>query len=141
MKTSFTVLGTPVGKGRPKFSTFGGRPTAYTPAKTVNYENLVRLSYQQQCSGQMYDKDIQLRVTINAYFPIPSSTTKRKRELMQSGEIYHTKKPDADNIAKAVCDALNGIAYYDDSQVCVLKVAKKYSDTPRAEITISEVKQ
>ena len=136
----FTVLGCPVGKGRPKFSTFGGRPTAYTPQKTVSYENLVRLSYQQQCSGQMYDKDIQLRVIIKAFFPIPKSTTKRKRQQMQIGEIYHTKKPDADNIAKAVCDALNGVAYQDDSQVCQLHVSKMYSDSPRAEISIDEVK-
>ena len=136
----FTVLGCPVGKGHPKFSTFGGRPTAYTPQKTVSYENLVRLSYQQQCSGQMYDKDIQLRVIIKAFFPIPKSTTKRKRQQMQIGEIYHTKKPDADNIAKAVCDALNGVAYQDDSQVCQLHVSKMYSDSPRAEISIDEVK-
>lgn len=138
--TEFIIPGCPVGKSRPKFSTFNGRAMAYTPAKTVNYENLVKLSYQQQCAGQMYDKDISLRVNIEAYFPIPKSTTKRKREQMQNRELMHTKKPDADNVAKAICDALNGIAYTDDSQVCILTVCKYYSDYPRAEVTIQEVK-
>lgn len=137
---AFTVLGTPVGKGRPKFTTFNGHAAAYTPAKTTNYENLVRLSYQQQCAGQVFDKDAQLGVRIEAYFPIPKSVSKKNREAMELGYIYHTKKPDCDNIAKACLDALNGIAYYDDSQVCVLTVCKRYSKEPCVRISISEVK-
>ncbi len=136
----FTVYGTPVGKGRPKFSTFNGQATAYTPAKTVNYENLVRLSVQQQQRGlKPFDKDVPLQADIIAYFPIPKSTSKKKREAMLNGEIYHTKKPDADNIAKCILDALNDIAYYDDSQVVYIRCKKNYSDEPRAEITIHEI--
>ena len=135
----FTVYGTPVGKGRPKFSTFNGHATAYTPAKTVNYENLVKLSYQQQCNNKPYEKDVPLKAEIAAYFPIPKSTSKKKREAMLNGEIYHTKKPDADNIVKCILDALNGIAYYDDSQVVYVRCKKNYSDEPRAEITIREI--
>lgn len=136
----FTVFGTPVGKGRPKFSTFNGNVAAYTPAKTVNYENLVRLSYQQQCAGQIYDKDTQLRVRIRAYFPIPKSVSKKKREAMIEGLLLHTKKPDCDNVAKAILDALNGVAFYDDSQVCVLAVSKRYGIEPRVEVVINEEK-
>lgn len=135
----FTVYGNPIGKSRPKFSTINGYAQTYTPAKTTNYENLVRLSYQQKYGGQIIEKDIPLRVEISAYFPIPKSISKKKHEQMQAGEIRHTKKPDSDNIVKAICDALNSVAYYDDSQVCELIVKKYYSDEPRAEITISEV--
>lgn len=135
----FTVYGTPVGKQRPKFSTFNGHATAYTPQKTVNYENLVKLSYQQQCNNKPYEKDVPLKAEIAAYFPIPKSTSKKKREAMLNGEIYHTKKPDADNITKCILDALNGIAYYDDSQVVYIRCKKNYSDEPRAEIIIREI--
>lgn len=48
MPVKFEVLGTPVGKSRPKFSTVNGHAVAYTPKKTANYETLVKLSYQQQ---------------------------------------------------------------------------------------------
>ena len=135
----FTVYGTPVGKGRPKFSTFNGHATAYTPAKTVNYENLVKLSYQQQCNNKPYEKDVPLKAEIAAYFPIPKSASKKKRQMMLDGQNRHTKKPDTDNIVKAVLDALNGIAFYDDSQVCVIFCGKYYSDEPRVEILISEI--
>ena len=139
MPVKFEVLGVPVGKSRPKFSTVNGHAVAYTPTKTANYETLVKLAYQQQCGGKVYDKDIQLRAEIMAYFPIPKSDSKVKREGKLSGKIRPTKKPDSDNIAKCVLDALNGIAYHDDSQICELLVRKYYSDQPRAEVTIHEI--
>ena len=135
----FEVLGTPVGKSRPKFSTVNGHAVAYTPKKTANYETLVRLSYQQKYAGCMFDKDIPLRAIIRAFFPIPKSASKKKQEQMESGKIRHTKKCDADNIAKACLDALNGIAFYDDSQVCELSISKFYGNTPKVEIIIDEV--
>lgn len=139
MPIKFEVLGVPVGKGRPKFSTVNGHAVAYTPAKTANYETLVRLSYQQQIGAFMFDKDKPLRAIIRAFFPIPKSASKKKREQMEAGKIRHTKKCDADNIAKACLDALNGIAFYDDSQVCELSISKFYGDTPKVEIIIDEV--
>mgnify|MGYP002528393746 CR=1 FL=1 len=132
-----TIPGSPIGKGRPKFSTFGGYPKAYTPQKTVNYENLVKLSYQQQCNDKPYPKEISLRAEIRAYFAIPKSVSKIKRDMMLKGQINPTKKPDTDNIAKAILDALNGIAYYDDAQIVALSIVKMYSDEPRAEVCIS----
>lgn len=139
MNVIFIVRGVPVGKGRPRFSTVNGHAVAYTPEKTVNYETLVKLSYQQQCAGVKFPEGVPLSVRINAYFPIPKSTSKKKRAQMESGEIRHTKKCDADNIAKACLDALNGIAFYDDSQVCELTVFKYYGEQPRVVISISEV--
>lgn len=131
----FTIPGVPVGKGRPKFSTFNGHAVAYTPEKTVNYENLVKLSFQ--ASGEEpFGRETQLKAIILAYFPIPKSTSKKKREEMQTDLILPTKKPDTDNIAKAILDALNGVAYYDDAQVVELHVVKKYSEEPRAEVMI-----
>jgi len=132
----FTVLGDPIGKGRPKFSTVNGFAKAYTPARTTNYENLVRLSFQQQCNKVPYKQGEFLAADITAFFQIPKSISKKKRDLMADGRLFPTKKPDCDNIAKAVLDALNGVAYYDDSQIVCLAVRKMYSDTPRCEIII-----
>lgn len=135
----FTVPGEVVGKQRPKFSTFNGHAVAYTPQKTVNYENLVKLMYTEQVEEAPYDKSAQLCAVIQAYFPIPKSTSKKNRELMLGGYLRPTKKPDSDNIAKSVLDALNGIAFYDDSQIVSLEVKKLYSDTPRVQVYIEEL--
>ena len=41
-------------------------------------------------------------------------------------------------MAKCVLDALNNIAYDDDSQIYDLKVTKEYGEVPRVEITLKE---
>lgn len=51
------------------------------------------------------------------------------------------KKPDIDNIAKVVCDALNGVAYKDDKQIVSLKLAKRYGSLPMVVIDINEIKE
>lgn len=141
MPVKFEVLGVPVGKGRPRFSTQGGFVRAITPEKTANYETLVKLAYRQECGEiEPYERDIPLAAYITAYFPIPKSASKKKREEMLCGRVMHTHKPDCDNIVKAILDALNGIAYYDDSQIAQIHVGKYYSDQPRVEITICEEK-
>ena len=48
-------------------------------------------------------------------------------------------EPDLDNIAKAVCDALNSVAYKDDAQVCSLHVVKRWSRTPCVMVSITEM--
>lgn len=135
----FIVFGEPVAKGRPKFSRQGNFVKSYTPAKTTNYENLVSLSYVEACSSENHPLEGGVSMKIDAFFSIPKSTSKKKKDLMNAGFIKHTKRPDADNVAKAVCDALNKIAYLDDSQIVHLEINKYYSYQPRVEVTIEEI--
>jgi Holliday junction resolvase RusA-like endonuclease len=54
--------------------------------------------------------------------------------------VHHTKKPDIDNLAKAVSDGLNGIFYKDDSQIVDLRIRKMYcEDSPGVRVKISVV--
>ena len=141
MTITFTVPGSPQGKMRPRVVKRGNFVQTYTPDKTVNYENLVKLMYGQEAKGRVFDREKSLRVLIVALYDIPQSTSKKRAELMRIGEIRPTKKPDLDNIAKIICDALNGVAYHDDAQVVDLKVVKYYSDTPCVTVTIEEVEE
>lgn len=80
-----------------------------------------------------------LMLELNLYFSIPKSTRKKDLPAMRTGGIRPVKRPDLDNCLKAVCDALNGIAYKDDSQIVGAVVQKFYSDEPRAEIEIKKL--
>ena len=135
MRVTFTVLGEPVAKGRPRMTRAG---RAYTPQKTVNYENLVKLSYQQQCSGIFFEKGTPLDMRLIAYYTIPQSASKKKRQQMLDREIRPQKKPDSSNILKGVEDALNGVAYHDDTQIVDTQIRRFYSDHPRVVVTIQE---
>lgn len=130
MIAEFHIPGLPVGKQRPKFARVGNYTRAYTPEKTVNYENYVRLMYQQNCPGIFFDKDIPLEMKLVVWLPIPKSASKKNAELMRLGRIRPTKKPDSSNIQKSIEDGLNGVAYHDDSQIVDSEIHRFYGTTP-----------
>ena len=143
MKAKFTVLGEPKGKGRPRFIPKTGR--AITPKDTVQYENLVKLEYQTQCrdpdSNELmrFPDGSQLDMRIIACYGIPASKSKKIKEQMKQGILRPTKKPDMDNVIKAIADSLNNIAYHDDTQIVDCQIRKFYSEQPRIEVSITEV--
>lgn len=131
----FTVPGQPVAKGRPKFSRQDGFVRAYTPEKTANYETLVKLAAGEAMAGTAPMQGA-LSLMLRLYVAIPKSTTKRDRAAIEAGRFLPTKKPDLDNMLKAITDAMNGIVYLDDAQIVTVTVTKLYADTPRAEVSV-----
>ena len=133
------IEGEPVGKGRPRVTGIGRFAHAYTPAKTKNYEKLIQNTY---LSNYTYQDTLQgaIKAEITAYFPIPESISKKKKEQLLKNYEKHTKKPDIDNVVKSVFDALNNLAFTDDSNIIELKAKKLYSDKPRVELHLKEVK-
>ncbi len=136
-KVKFTVLGEPKGKGRPRFSTQTGR--AFTPKQTVNYETLIHTEYMVQCKGFRFPDDAMLDMRILAYYSVPKSGSKTEKAKKLANTIRPTKKPDMDNVVKMVADALNQVAYKDDTQIVDCQVRKFYSEQPRIEVIIQEV--
>ena len=125
----FRVLGPPQGKARPRVTRHG----TYTPKRTRDYERAIRQAWQD--AGAVSFGTAPVSVTLYAEFEPPKSLSKKKRlDLIDRGAP--TKKPDADNILKAVCDALNGLAYADDAQVVHAVIAKHYSETAALTVII-----
>ena len=134
---SFTVLGEPTGKGRPKFNSY--TRSAYTPKKTVNYETWVKMEYCRQCNNQKFPDDAMIEMEITAYYQIAKSDSKKRKQMKLDNMIRPTKKPDMDNIVKIIADPLNGIAYHDDSQIVNCSIKKFFSDQPRVEVKIKQL--
>ena len=133
----FTVLGEPRGKARHRTTRSG---FTYTPKETIEYENLVRLSFQEAYPEHI-PLDCEVDVLIEAYYSIPTTFSKKKRELALDNVINPTKKPDVDNIAKSILDSLNKIAFIDDKQVTSCAIYKMYAEKPRVEVQISYQKE
>lgn len=133
----FLVPETPKGKARPRFSTWSGQVRTYTPESTKQFENLVHW-YSKQAMGERhpFPKEVPVSVDVKACFPVPSSYSKKKREACLNGTIKHTKKPDCDNVLKAVCDPMNKTVFWDDSQVFQTSVEKVYCDGNRGYLEI-----
>lgn len=132
---SFVVPGEAVGKGRPRVTTIGGQARMYTPAKTVAYEGLVALAAQDVMQGRALIEGpvmIELRIVHG----VPQSKSKKWKAQALAGEIPCTKKPDADNVLKAVCDALNGVVFKDDVQVTDGSFRRRWGDIPGVHVRI-----
>lgn len=128
----------PVPKGRPRFHVMRGRVATFTPYKTKVFENNVADYYKSASKGVSYAKGVPIIVSIEFGMAVPQSTSKKRAGLMLSDNIKHTVKPDVDNLVKAVFDALNGVAWYDDAQIVALNVSKKYVESPHIYITIQD---
>ncbi|HBO6928810.1 TPA: RusA family crossover junction endodeoxyribonuclease, partial [Pseudomonas aeruginosa] len=104
----FTVPGEPVGKGRPRIGRVGAHVRMFTPAKTANYEGLIAHSGQQAMAGRALFEGPVL-VELDIALSIPQSMSKKRKALALSGQLHPTKKPDLDNVQKAIYDGLNGV--------------------------------
>lgn len=121
--TTFTVPGPPVPWARARRA--GNR--YFVDAKTAEYKAAVERA-AWAAGVKFIDKPGVMQVSLHFRLPRP-----------KRGKYRHPiDRRDVDNLAKSVLDALNGIAWMDDGQVCILTVRKSYDDEPGTEITIHQ---
>ena len=135
MQISFDLVGIVRGQGRPRF----GHGRAYKAEEDKAWEDKIRMAYHRGRRGLHIRKGAPVFVTIEAVKAVPASWSK-KRQLEAQGKFWDGK-PDADNIAKSVLDALNRTAWDDDKQVTGLTVTKMYGAYDHLHITIAEAEE
>jgi len=138
MVVTFVIKGIPKVKKRPMFSTQGGKVRTYTPKTTATYENLVKLKAEQKFKRPFNGS---IRLAIRFYLPRPKRLIWKNRPMP---EIYSDKRPDIDNLAKAVIDGLCGVAFKDDGQIADLHITKKFhagDDEPKTIVMVNNVQE
>ena len=139
MKLEFTIPGKPQAKQRPRMNRKTGR--VYTQKATRDYEKFVGAHAEDAifdlemgipsdfwgCNGGVIPSGVgwkrraSYKVTLKLYFP-----DKRRRDI--------------DNVAKAICDGMNGVVYDDDSQIKELVIRREMDrGRPRAEVIVEVV--
>lgn len=121
----FTVFDEVMGKPRPRVNRNG---RVWTPKKFKDYEKKIADAYLA-AGGAVLNGEICLTVSICRKMP-----NSRPKRLINEPDTY---KPDVDNIAKLVLDALNGVAYEDDKQVTQLHVVKHPRARSEERITVT----
>jgi Holliday junction resolvase RusA-like endonuclease len=139
MKTfNFFAPGEPKGQPRPRACAFrvGGKYTArmYDAGTSDAWKAAVIAAGASQCPDAPLDGPISVCLTF--YFERPKShhfTGARATLLRPLAPVLHTGKPDADNLAKAILDAMTIAGWWvDDSRVANLFVQKRYANDKRA---------
>ena len=138
-RTEFVVIGKPYGQKRPRAFRRGKFLGIYAPKENVEYEVKVINAYIEATGGLKLSKpakdviteykykDVPIVIEIQAFFHKPK-LTKKEQTLDLPKHKFPTKKPDGDNIAKAILDSLNEVAYHDDAYVVSLSIDKFYTD-------------
>lgn len=140
MKITFLVEGKIRGKARPRFFGTSKKDStkvnvrAYKVKDDTLYEGKIKNAYIAS-GGVKSDKYI--KMTVNMYFAIPKSYTKKRKQNCIEGIERPAKRPDIDNILKNILDALNTIAYEDDVQVIEINCSKYYTDKENDYIKIT----
>lgn len=133
------VKGNPIAKQRPRIARFKKGDTSfvrmYSPKKTVNYETLIKMK-----AGDVINHPFEgpIKLTVSFYLSRPKRLIHKTKHMT---ECYTDKKPDIENLVKAVMDGLNGVAYHDDSQVVELIARKKYHAMDNEKFKTTEVKE
>jgi len=124
----YTILGDPRPQGRPKFFRRSNFVGAYDPKKSRDYKQTLAAQLAAQ-SPEFIEQGKAVSIYVEFVFARPKSLPKRVED--------HVKKPDLDNLIKALKDAAKGILWHDDSQVVQLSARKVYGATP---MTVIEVR-
>ncbi len=135
MKYEFEVIGTIVGKERPRVNTYTNM--VYTPTKTKEYEKLIQQYFKIKYPNHTLLEN-RLSIEIIAYMKIPKNTSKKKMAEMLNENLSPMKKPDIDNIAKSILDAMNKFVFKDDNQISKMSVEKKYGEIEKVYVKIEE---
>lgn len=144
MSLSIYIPGEACAQGRPRFAVIKNKTTgksravAFDPKESKNYKSLVKMAAQEAIDEQGWKyTELPLVLTICVWKSIPKSKSKKFREAAIAGYEFPAVKPDVDNVAKTIMDALSKVAYKDDSQIVDLVIKKRYTeDEPHVNVRI-----
>jgi Holliday junction resolvase RusA-like endonuclease len=122
---TFRVRGDPKGQPRPRAFSRGGSARVYDPGTAEGWKGQVALASQRVMPDEALIGPV--RVDMAFYFKRPKRLL-RKKDIDMA--IPHTSKPDLDNLAKAVLDAMTQLGWWhDDAQVCEGLWTKRWAST------------
>lgn len=107
-----------VGKQRPRSSGQGGWNRTYTPPKTHKAEEAIARQFAAKAKADWSGFEGEVRIDIISWRCLAKTNPKYWAGRADLG------KPDGDNVSKLVIDALQGIAYKDDSQITDQRIRK-----------------
>ena len=118
MDRVLTVWHEPIGQPRHRVTTRGKFARMYLPKDHAvhSFKQAIQAEF-----GKRLPAIGPIKLTVYAWFSRPKSEIRKTKPMP---EYPHIKKPDADNVLKAVMDALNGLAWHDDAQVASVTVEK-----------------
>ena len=140
----------PKPQSRPRASMRGRHATVYEDRKMSAWRKKCTKLVRQLYDGPYFDGAIKVDMTFHmpapksmSEHPKPRSKAKKLKQYddFVNERIYVDKKPDLDNLEKAVYDSISkaGVVWSDDNIIVEHTTRKVYSPRPRIEMEIESV--
>lgn len=133
----FEIHGNPIPQQQTRFSCRGGYPRTWNPSS----KDQERIQWQIRPYAPQEPLKGPVELTITFFLPIPKSTSSKKKIAMANRVILPCVKPDEDNLAYLITNALKKIVYEDDNQICAKHVYKYYGLDPKTVIRVRPILQ
>lgn len=133
----FEVYGVPVAQKQTRFHCSCGKARCYDPS--AKEKKIIQWQIEPFAPPTPLSMPVEL--TICFFMPIPKGTSKTMREQMINRVILPDKKPDEDNLAYLITNALKEIVYDDDKRICAKHVYKFYGEEPKTVIRVRPILQ
>lgn len=133
----FEIHGAPIPQKQTRFTCVGGFPRAYDPS----CKDKERIQWQIKPFAPPEPLTGPIELSIAFFLPIPKSASSKNRLAMINRVILPCVKPDEDNLAYIVTNALKKLVYEDDKQVCAKHVYKFYGVDPKTVIRVRPILQ
>lgn len=133
----FRAYGDPKGQPRPRAFAMKGKVRMYDPGTAEHWKAQVAEAAHDHLPATPLQGPLMLAMVF--YFKRPKSHFRANGLLKDNAPLWVEKKPDLDNMAKAVMDALTAIGMWgDDKQVVVVNMLKRYTvDAERAGVEVN----
>lgn len=139
----------PRGQGRPRIGVVAGHGIAFKDAKSREHESTLRAMCAPfrptNAQGNAVQLEGPLQVVVVAVMPRPADlqkvSAKTGAPLRPVNSRWDTRKPDVDNIAKGILDAMQDW-WVDDKQVSALIAIKRlaaFGEAPHYSVMVSEL--
>ena len=133
----FTIPIVPTAQARPKVTVRNGFAHAYKTKDQEANERTIEAWLKDYAPKMPLAGPLVLEFV--AALPVPHSVSKKAREAMLCGFSMPTKKPDLDNLAKQLKDAMTRQQFWgDDKQVVCLRCEKIYAETGYWHVSVYE---
>jgi len=119
----FRVQAEPIAQGRPRLTTVAGMARAFDPKKSKQWKAFIKDVAMKAMKDAGYDRPLEgpLCARMRFGFALPKSSYRKRTPRLRS---WHTKRPDIDNLVKAIFDACESVIYINDTCIAKMVVDK-----------------
>jgi len=126
----FIIPGVPKAMPRCRYrliKTKSGKQFVHTYTPTQNIQAWYDIFISESLKHKP-EKAIEKAIAVECEFKLPRPKNHfSSKGFLKNSEIYHTKKPDIDNLFKLILDVLKNLNYFiDDAQIAVANLKKIY---------------